>query len=96
MVVGGRLMPDRVAAIIAQTAADHGLPVSAILCKSRLRAFALARRQAMWKVRQLRIGGQPHAFALIGRWFGRDHSTVVVACKRVEREMAEALLEEAA
>ena len=75
-------LPPRIAGIIAQVAVEHGVSVKDILGPSRVRKITRARQEAMRTVRSLeRDDGTVPSLPQIGRWFGRDHSTVSHACQ---------------
>ncbi len=83
----GCKLPERVLHIIEGTAADHGVSVADILGRRRTRKISDARHSAMWRVRSISwkgMGwhGRP-SYPQIGRWFRRDHTTVLLAIKRV-------------
>lgn len=72
-------LPPRVAAVVRLTAFEHCLTVDAILGRRRTAPIVAARHKAMRRVRA--FIPRP-SFPMIGRWFDRDHSTVVQACQR--------------
>ena len=77
--------PPSIATIIEVVARQCRIPVAGILSPRRDRYFARPRQIAMWVARN-------HAYrelAVIGRAFGRDHTTVLHACRLVERLMRE-------
>lgn len=67
--------------VIAITAAHYSVTSQAILSSSRHVLTTSARKVAMFLCRD-RLG---MSYAQIGRIFGRDHSTVMHACRCVER-----------
>ena len=83
-----RGIPDRVVAIMCNVAKAHGVSPADILGRRTLAKISKARREAMYAVRALEWGaaGAPPSYPQIGRWFGRDHTTIVVACQRCEAE----------
>ena len=66
--------PASVDAIIAKVALEHGVSAAELLSDTRWQKVAHARQHAFAAVR-----GMPRkpSYPQIGRWFGRDHSTVV-------------------
>lgn len=70
----------RVPAIIEETAGYFGVSVREIMGRSRSKSVASARKEAMRKVRELGF-----SYPEIGRMFGRDHTTVVSACRGKNR-----------
>ncbi len=84
-------IPPRVAAVIREVALDHEVSVEGLLGPRHLKKLAAARRDAMWRVRALRwprmfMGRSHPSYPQIGRWFGRHHSTVILAVQKVSRE----------
>lgn len=74
---------DRWIDIVNEVAADHGVTAAEILGRSQKQRASQARHHAMFRVRnEVVIDGKPASFPRIGRWFGRDHSTVVHAFQR--------------
>ena len=68
--------------IIEMVAAQYGIDASEITGKRRLRKFAHPRSLAMYLCRKYTQA----SFPLIGKSFGgKDHSTVVAACKKIEQ-----------
>lgn len=68
--------------IIKMVAEQYGIDVSEITGKRRLRRFAHPRSLAMYLCRKYTQA----SFPMIGESFGgKDHSTVVAACKKVEK-----------
>lgn len=70
--------------IIKEEAARAGLKVDDILGPSRAPPIVAARSYAMWRARK-EIGW---SFPEIGRVFHRDHTTVMYAVNKIEREKA--------
>jgi chromosomal replication initiator protein len=73
------------AAIIAQTAAYSGLSIDDLCGQSRSRALVTARQIAMYLCRELTDLSLPK----IGQQFGRDHTTVMHAERKIRQQMAE-------
>lgn len=68
--------------IIEMVAEQYGIDVSELTGKRRLRKFAHPRSLAMYLCRKYTQA----SFPMIGESFGgKDHSTVVAACKKVEK-----------
>jgi chromosomal replication initiation ATPase DnaA len=65
-------MTPRVHQYVQEAAAEHGTYPQAILGRCRLRTVYRARQQVM---RRLRADG--FSYTQIGRWIGRDHTTVM-------------------
>lgn len=64
--------------LVAVTALRHRVPIEEIMGRSRSRAFAAARHQALYLV----AAHTPYSIARIGRMFGRDHTTVLHSLKK--------------
>jgi chromosomal replication initiator protein len=71
--------------IIAQTAAYFGLPIDELCGTSRSRVLVTARQIAMYLCRELTELSLPK----IGQHFGRDHTTVMYADRKIRTLMAE-------
>lgn len=67
-----------VKALQVSVAARHGVTVDELIGKSRHSVVTRARHEAM-KLARVKLRA---SYALIGRSFNRDHSTVVAACKK--------------
>lgn len=77
--------PVTMASIVADVAAAHRLPVADLMGLSRLKVVVVARHEAMWRIRQVMwADGVTPRYSLpqIGKFFDRDHTTVIAACKR--------------
>jgi len=84
--VGSVHGPDVTTEIIQQAVADHyGLRVADLTGKNKQRSVAFPRQVAMYLCRHILPGA---ALKEIGQAMGgRDHTTVIHACKRIEEEM---------
>jgi len=79
------LSPVSMTSIVARVAAAHRLPVADLMGRNKSRRYVLARHEAMWRIRQVTwADGVTPRYTLpqIGRYFDRDHTTVIAACKR--------------
>lgn len=76
--------PFRVVTAIAKAL---GLSVDQVLSRERLQSTALARMTALYVLREHQVP-RP-SFPELGREFSLDHSTVISACQRVARRVAE-------
>lgn len=82
-------MPPSVRAIILAVAQETGVPVATMLGERRTQLVYRARREAMGRVREtIKIGGRAPSYPLMGRWFGKDHTTVLYSCKDRLRELS--------
>jgi chromosomal replication initiator protein len=72
-----------VAQIVKRVAAAFGVPEKELLGASRLRRVMIPRQVAMYLARELSGLSLPR----LGSAFGRDHSTVLHACRKVEAEL---------
>jgi len=73
-----RELAPPVRSIVEQVASAHHVPVVDLMGRSKSRSVARARQEAMVRVRAL-----GYSFPEVGRIFGRDHTTVVHACRQV-------------
>jgi chromosomal replication initiator protein len=73
-----------VAGIVKRVAAAFGVTERDLLGPSRLRRVMVPRQVAMYLARE--VGGL--SLPRIGAAFGRDHTTVLHACRKVEAEIA--------
>jgi chromosomal replication initiator protein len=70
--------------VVEAVAAQYGIPVEAMAGDSRSRQVSTARQTAMFLVREL----THMSYQEIARLFGRsEHSTVLVACRKVSRTL---------
>ena len=77
--------PVTMTTIVAEVAAAHRLPVADLMGRSKLKHIVAARHEAMWRIRQVTwADGVTPRYSLpqIGRYFDRDHTSVIHACKR--------------
>ena len=73
------LKPDITIEIIVMTVCENfGIPANRLLSDARTQHLAFIRQVAMYLCRELLPEG-PDSFPNIGRYFGRDHSTVIHA-----------------
>ena len=72
------------ASIVADVAAERGVPVSVLMGRSRYKRDVRARQEAIWRCREVRQDdGKPrYALQQIGQYFKRDHTTIIHACQR--------------
>jgi chromosomal replication initiation ATPase DnaA len=70
------------ASIAAIIAAKYELTVQELRGPGRFKYAAHPRQEAMWTMRQVKLADGSHRFSTtqIGRYFNRDHSTVVHGC----------------
>jgi len=72
--------------IIKETASYYGISTLDVISKKRKKEIALARQVAMYLMRELTESSYPK----IGDSFGgRDHTTVMHSCKKIEKQMKE-------
>ena len=64
----------------------YGIRISDLMSRKRAKNFAEARQVAMYLARKMTNESYP---AIAQRFAGRDHSTVIHACKTIERRIAE-------
>jgi chromosomal replication initiation ATPase DnaA len=72
------------ASIVADVAAERGVPVSVLMGRSRLKRDVRVRQEAIWRCREVRQDdGRPrYALQQIGQFFKRHHTTIIHACQR--------------
>lgn len=71
--------------IIEQVAEAFGVTYRDILSDRRDARLVVARHAGIWLARRLTL----HSYPVIGRSFGRDHTTVMYAVSRIEQRMAD-------
>lgn len=76
---------DEMRKIVRDVAADYGVSAGDIMGPSRLRDHAWPRQVSMWRIRR----ELDESFPKIGRFFNRDHTTVMHAVARVEQTIGE-------
>lgn len=82
---GGRNLPARIVHIIREVAVEFDLAPGDIVGDCTRRHITRARHEAMQRARRLEyIDGSRPSFSQIGRWFNRDHTTVMHACRGME------------
>lgn len=69
--------------IIHEVASAHGFTVSRVRGSDRTFPVCAARQEAMWRIKR----ETPLTIQMIGRRFGRDHTTVVRSIERHERRL---------
>lgn len=79
------------AAVVDQVATDYGIPAHEIMGRGRTKDVAQARQAAMWIMRQQRNRYGKHRWSLpsIGRFFNRDHTTALFACRQHAKRLAQ-------
>lgn len=73
-------------AMVSEVAAKHGIAAKDIFSDRRAVKLCRARHECFWRMREETI----LSFPQIGRFFHRDHSTIMSGCKKHARRMAEA------
>lgn len=64
--------------IVSEVSQRHAVPIRCIMGPERDRRAVRARQEAMWAIRNLEA---PWSYPAIGRFFGRDHTTVMWSVK---------------
>ena len=78
-------IPPRVRNVIAWVAHDHKVSVDDIIGPRRFKKLVIPRRAAMRAVRCMIMANcQPPSYPQIGRWFNRDHTTVLHHCRNLD------------
>jgi chromosomal replication initiation ATPase DnaA len=64
-------------------AREHGVTAAEILCTGRYgtRQACAARKAAMRLVKWMDWHGSHPSYPMVGRWFQRDHTTILFACR---------------
>ena len=76
-------IPPRVLAILSEVQRERGVKGD-MLGRDGPQPLRLARMEAWCRIRQeIVIGGRPPSYPQIGRWVGRDHTTVISACRKM-------------
>lgn len=78
----GRI-PQSMAGIALHVAESHGLTVEDLKLRCSVHEIAHPRQEAMWRMRQTGRFSLPQ----IGRFFDRDHTTVLWAVRAYERRL---------
>lgn len=75
--------------ILAEAAADHGLPPTAITGDRRFAHHVRARQEFMWRARQVKWADGTHRYSLpmIGKFLGVDHTTVLHGVRAHEKRI---------
>jgi hypothetical protein len=80
------MFPEKVMRrILGEVAEKHNLPAADIFKDRRVRHIVRARQEAMWRCSE----ETGYSYPRIGRFFGRDHTTVMHACRVHAARMAE-------
>lgn len=79
-------MPPRVRAIALQVSLARFVPLSRMFSYQRGQRdewhVTAARREVWRRVREeIRVNGAPPSYPLMGRWFGRHHSTILIGVR---------------
>ena len=75
-----RTKREKIHALISEIAVKHGVTIDEIFHKSRFRQCVLPRHEAMAAVA---VAFPELSFPHLGRIFGRDHSSVMHACRKM-------------
>jgi chromosomal replication initiator protein len=82
-----RALPPRILAVVREVADVRGVTMAEILGDRRHAQVARARMEAMARCRAL---DPAPSLPRIGVWFGRDHTTVLHACRVMAETVREA------
>ena len=91
-ILGIQSCSDSIHAIQREVARHFEIEVSDITGQSRLQRHAVPRHIAIWLSRELVWGsnGKPVSLPILGSLFGgRDHSTIINALRRMQKEIEE-------
>jgi chromosomal replication initiation ATPase DnaA len=67
--------------VVREVAMRHRVPIHEIFGKSKAHSFAVARREAIYRVK---IEKRSVSSGQLGLWFNRDHSTILFALARYQ------------
>jgi hypothetical protein len=73
------------AGIAAEVAQRYDISLEDLLGRSHAKRCTIPRQEAMWRMVQAKRWSLPE----VGRYFDRDHTTVIHACRAHEKRMAE-------
>ena len=80
-------MPERYQAIVREVAEERVVPVDVLFTRQRRSGATEARRAAYARVRATPLlTGRLPSYPQIGRWFGRNHATIVSGVKAHEAQ----------
>jgi len=82
-------MPERIRQTVARRSWELGYDPKDILSSAVYREVSHARHEVMRTVRDeiTMPNGKPPSYPLIGRWFGRDHTTVIPGVRKARERM---------
>jgi len=79
-------MPSRMSTIVRDTCAEFGVDPKKIFEDDRRWPLAHIRQETWRRVRATTMtNGKPPSYPRIGRWFGRDHTSILFGVKAAER-----------
>lgn len=79
---------DRWIDIVNEVAAEYGVTAAEIMGRSRRVKVIYARRHAIYRIRnEVVIDGRSASWPRIGRWLGRDHTTIIYAYRNHGKKM---------
>ena len=80
-------MPERIRLMVTERSWELGYNPRDIVSSDVTQHVSHARHEVMRTVRDEIVmpNGKPPSYPLIGRWFGRDHTTVIHACEKIEK-----------
>jgi chromosomal replication initiation ATPase DnaA len=85
-------LPQKVQHVVIDVCAEHSVSITRVLDGCQRRPYARARQEIIWRLRHMPWGakGKPPSLPQIGRWLGRDHTSVLHAYHRHAGTMADA------
>lgn len=87
------MRPPRVQAIVDQVCQEVGLTEMQVFSASRFAPLVEARQRIWWEIRQLSTPmGDPFSYPMIGKWFKKDHTTILHGVQEYEKRLAAKLL----
>ena len=80
------IAPPVIVAIVKQVADEHGFTVDQLCGPSPRHDLARARFDAWHRIRtEVRFRGTQPSLPQIGKWFGRDHTSILHGLRRYEQ-----------
>lgn len=81
-------MPKRVLDVVQAIAERHEVHLYDLLSDSRDRRFCAARQDAYLALSETPYGDRKPSLPMIGKWFGRDHTSVLHGVRRASERHA--------
>lgn len=73
--------------VVSEVAALHGATFADLIGASRKQKFHKARQEAIRRIlEEITIDGKPPSSTILGRWFNRDHTSILHIMGRTKRK----------